>query len=128
MTLKTTAICKKINKKSQSPAFKDLEVGEQIEFTIEIKAVGRNRGSHAAYTNCFNPKTRNESKLSFNQIGRTLDCFEFEEINKDYDKILDEIETKEPEVFYACGRWDLYKDGFMDAKREICDLLKKTFG
>lgn len=128
MTLKTIAICKKINKNSQSLAFKDLQVGDQIEFSIEIKAVGRNRGSHAAYINCLNPKTRNESKLSFNQIGRTLDCFEFDEINQDYEKILDEIEAKEPEVFYAGGRWDLYKDGFIDAKREICDLLKKVFG
>lgn len=127
MTLKTTAICKKINKKSQSPAFKDLEVGDHIEFSIEIKAVGWNRGSHAAYIICYNPKTCNESKLSFNQIGRTLDCFEFEEINQDYEKILDEIEAKEPEVFYACGYWDLYKNGFRDAKREICDLLKKVF-
>lgn len=128
MTLKTTAICKKIHKKSQSPAFKDLQVGDQVEFSIEIKAVGRNRGSHAAYINCLNPKTKNESKLSFNQIGKTLDCFEFEEKNQDYEKILDEIEVKEPEVFYAGGRWDLYKDGFMDAKREICNLLKKVFG
>lgn len=128
MTLKTTAICIKINKKSQSPAFKNLQVGDHIEFSIEIKAVGRKRGSHAAYIKCFNTKTRNKSKLSFNQIGRTLDCFEFEEINQDYEKVLDEIETKEPEVFYAGGRWDLYKDGYMDAKREICDLLKKAFG
>lgn len=126
MTLKTIAICKKKHKKSQSPAFKDLEVGDQIEFSIEIKAVGRNRGSHAAYINCLNPKTRNESKLSFNQIGKTLDCFEFEEINQDCEKILDEIEAKEPEVFYTGGNWGLYKDGFMDAKREICDLLNKA--
>lgn len=128
MTLKTTATCTKIHKKSQSPAFKDLEVGDQIEFSIEIKAVGRNRGSYAAYINCINLKTHSESKLSFNQIGRTLDCFEFEEINQDCEKILDEIEAKEPEVFYADGCWDLYKDGFMDAKREICNLLKKVFG
>ncbi|MBC5744730.1 hypothetical protein FMM74_014360 [Lachnospiraceae bacterium MD308] len=125
MTLKTTGTCTKIHKKSQSPAFKDLQIGDQIEFSIEIKAVGRNRRSHAAYIICLNPKTQNESKLSFNQIGKTLDCFEFEEINQDYEKVLDEIEAKEPEVFYAGGRWDLYKDGFMDAKREICDLLKK---
>lgn len=126
MTLKTTGTCTKIHKKSQSPAFKDLQIGDKIEFSIEIKAVGRNRGSHAAYIICLNPKTQNESKLSFNQIGKTLDCFEFEEINQDYEKVLDEIEAKEPEVFYAGGRWDLYKDGFMDAKREICDLLKKV--
>lgn len=127
MTLKTIAKCAKIHKKSQSPAFKDLQIGDLIEFSIEIKAVGRNRGSHAAYIKCLNPKTQNESKLSFNQIGKTLDCFEFEEKNKDYEKILDEIEVKEPEVLYAGGRWDLYKDGFMDAKREISDLLKETF-
>lgn len=82
MTLTTTAICTNIHKKSQSPAFKNLQVGDQIVFSIEIKAVGRNRGSHAAYINCFNPKTQNESKLSFNQIGKTLDCFEFDEEKK----------------------------------------------
>lgn len=82
MTLKTIAICKAIHKKSQSPAFKDLQVGDLIEFSIEIKAFGRNRGSHAAYINCFNPKTNKESKLSFNQIGKTLDCFEFDEEKK----------------------------------------------
>lgn len=37
MTLNTTAICTKIHKKSQSPSFKDLQVGDQIEFSIEIK-------------------------------------------------------------------------------------------
>ena len=124
MTLKIIAICKKIHKKSKSPDFKDLQVGDQVEFSIEIKAVGRNRGSHAAYINCLNSKTQNESKLSFNQIGKTLDCFEFEEKNNDYEKVLDEIETKEPEVFYAGGRWDLYKDGFMDAKREISSMIE----
>lgn len=57
MTLKTIAKCTKIHKKSQIPAFKDLQIGDLIEFSIEIKAVGRNRGSHAAYINCLNPKT-----------------------------------------------------------------------
>lgn len=113
MTLKTTGTCTKIHKKSQSPAFKDLQIGDQIEFSIEIKAVGRNRGSHAAYIICLNPKTQNESKLSFNQIGKTLDCFEFEEINQDYEKVLDEIEAKEPEVFMqvvvgTCIKMDLW--------------------
>lgn len=128
MTLKTTAICTKIHKRSQSPAFKNLQIGDLIEFSIEIKAVGRNKGSHAAYINCLNPKTQNESKLSFNQIGKTLDCFELEEKYQDYENIIEIIEDKEPEVFYAGGRWDLYKDGFMDAKREIINLLKKILG
>lgn len=127
MTLKTTAICTKIHKKSQSPAFKDLQVGDKIEFSIEVKAVGRNRGSYAAYINCLNLKTHSGSKLSFNQIGRTLDCFEFEEYNDNIDDVLDKIEAKEPEVFYAGGNWDLYKAGFTDAKREINDILKEIF-
>jgi len=80
MTLKCKAKCTEIHKKSQSPAFKDLLVGDSVEFSVEIKAVGRNRGSYAAYIRCFNPKTNQESKLSFNQIGRTLECFEFEEV------------------------------------------------
>ena len=79
MTLKCKAKCTEIHKKSQSPAFKDLSVGDSVEFSVEIKAVGGNRGSYAVYIRCFNPKTNQESKLSFNQIGRTLECFEFEE-------------------------------------------------
>lgn len=89
MTLKTIAKCAKIHKKSQSPAFKDLQVGDQI--------------------------------------GKTLVCFDFEERHQNYENIIEIIEAKEPEVFYAGGRWDLYKDGFVDAKREISDLLKKIF-
>lgn len=80
MTLKTKAICAGINKKSQSPAFKDLKCGDIIEFSVPIKKVGRNKSTYAAYIHCFNPKTEQESKLSFNQIGKTLECFEFEEI------------------------------------------------
>lgn len=124
MTLKTVAVCTKIHKKSQSPAFKDLQIGDSIEFSVEIKAVGRNRGSYATYIICHNSKTNNESKLSFNQIGKTLDCFEFEEKNIVLESILDNIETREPEVFYAGGRWDLYKDGYMDAKREISSMIE----
>lgn len=128
MTLKTIATCTEIYKKSQSPAFKDLKNGDVIEFSVEIKPVGRSsRGTHAVYIRCFNPQTDQVSDLSFNQIARTLECFKFEEKNKNYESILDKIEEKEPEVFYAGGRWDLYKDGYMDAKREICDMLKEIF-
>lgn len=80
MTLKTTATCTEIHKKSQSPAFKDLKNGDVIKFSIELKPVGRSsRGTHAAYIRCFNPRTNQISNLSFNQIVRTLECFEFEE-------------------------------------------------
>lgn len=79
MTLKTTAICTKIHKKSQSLTFKDLKEGDVVKFSVEIKRVGRNKGTYATYIRCFNPQTDQVSNLSFNQIARTLECFEFEE-------------------------------------------------
>ena len=80
MLLKCKATCTEVHKKSQSPAFKDLRYGDIIEFSVEIKAAGRNKGTYATYIRCFNPQTKAESKLSFNQIVKTLECFEFEEI------------------------------------------------
>lgn len=80
MMLKTKATCTKVHKKSQSPAFKDLRYGDVIEFLVEIKKVGRNRGTYATYIQCYNPQTNRESYLSFNQIGRTLECFDFVEV------------------------------------------------
>jgi len=81
MELKCIARCTKVNKPSQSPAFVGLKEGYIIEFTTEIKAVGRgNKGaSHATYIKCYNPITKKTSLLSFNQIGKTLDNFEFEQ-------------------------------------------------
>lgn len=81
MTLKCKARCTEIHKKSQSPAFNGLQIGDLIEFSVEIKAVGRNKSTYATYIRCFNPVTNQESKLSFNQIGRTLECFEFDELD-----------------------------------------------
>ena len=63
MTLKTTATCTEIHKKSQSPAFKDLNNVDVIEFSVEIKRVGRNRGTYATYIRCFNPQTDQVSNL-----------------------------------------------------------------
>lgn len=78
MTLKTKAICEKVLKKSTSPAFNNLQVGDIIYFSIPMESVGRN-GSvcHAAYINCKNMRTEAESNLSFNQIGKILECGEF---------------------------------------------------
>ena len=81
MTLKTIAKCTKIYKKSGSHAFKDIIVGDKILFTCEIEAVGRSRRStYAAYICCENQRTGEKSNLSFNQIPRTLNNFEFEEL------------------------------------------------
>lgn len=82
MKLKCLGKCIKVHKKSSSPAFKDLQEGDVIEFSIEIERVGVGRGgSHAAYIKCINTKTLLQSKLSFNQIGRVLENFEFIQID-----------------------------------------------
>lgn len=81
MTLKCTGKCIEIYKKSSSPAFKDLQIDDIIEFSIYIERVGTGRsGSHAAYIRCSNPKTSLQSKLSFNQIGKVLENFKFIQI------------------------------------------------
>lgn len=80
MTLQTIAKCTKIFKKSSSPAFNDIEVGDKILFSCEIKPAGRNRSTYATYICCRNERTGNESNLSFNQISRVLKNFEFEEL------------------------------------------------
>ena len=83
LTLKTTATVTKINRKSSSPCFKDLKVGDVIKFSIPIKNVGKReggRGSHAAYILCHNCRTNDESELSFNQIKKVLECCELEEL------------------------------------------------
>ncbi len=80
MTLSCTGRCTKINKKSQSPAFKGLVIGDIVNFSTEIKAVGRNGSStYATYIKCYNPATKETSELSFNQIGKVLGNFEFEQ-------------------------------------------------
>lgn len=79
MTLSCIGRCTKVNKISQSPAFKGLMVGDIIKFSTEIEAVGRNKGTYATYIRCFNPTSNEVSELSFNQIERVLNNFEFEQ-------------------------------------------------
>ena len=81
MKLICNAIVKKVFKKSQSPAFKDLQPNDAIDFTVEIKAVGRNKGTYATYIECHSLQNDEVSKLSFNQIGRVLSNYEFEQVN-----------------------------------------------
>ena len=79
MILNCIGKCTKVNKSSQSPAFTGLKVGEFIEFFTEIKPVGRNKSTYATYITCFNPQSGRFSELSFNQIGRVLNNFEFKQ-------------------------------------------------
>ena len=82
MTLKTTCKVTAIHKNSSSPAFKNLKVGDLIYFSIPVAPAGTGgRGTYASYIQCENLKTNEISKLSFNQISRVLDNFEWEEVN-----------------------------------------------
>lgn len=79
LTLRTTATVIKINRKSSSPCFKNLQVGDVIEFSVPIVRVGRHRGTYATYILCHNCRTDVESQLSFNQIEKVLECCELNE-------------------------------------------------
>lgn len=94
MELKCNVICKKINKKSKSPAFAAMREGDEIRFCVELSKAGKYinylnlkdntviiRGSRAKYIHCLNVRTNMASILSFNQLGNILENFEFEQVN-----------------------------------------------
>lgn len=83
LTLRTTATVIKINRKSSSPCFKDLKIGDVIEFSVPIKYAGfSGQGTRATYIKCRSRRTNAESQLSFNQFHRVVECCELEEINE----------------------------------------------
>lgn len=76
-TYKVTAV----HKTSASAAFKKLAIGDLIHFSVPLSAVGRNCGrTYATYITCKNLQTDAKSELSFNQVGRVIGNFEWEEI------------------------------------------------
>lgn len=82
MELKCNAICKKINKKSKSPAFAAIREGDEIRFSVKLSKAGMAcNGSKAKYIHCLNVRTNMISILSFNQLGNILENFELEQIN-----------------------------------------------
>lgn len=82
LTLRTIATVIKINRKSSSLCFKNLQVGDVIEFSVPISYAGYSRnGTCATYIVCHNNRTNVESQLSFNQIEKVLECCKLEEIN-----------------------------------------------
>ena len=81
MTLKCKARCTEIRKKSQSPAFKGLLVGNIIEFSTEIER-HRSLSGSATFIDCYNPKTNKHSDLSFSQLSNILKAFDFEEVRQ----------------------------------------------
>ncbi|WP_206459343.1 hypothetical protein [Anaerovorax sp. IOR16] len=73
----------KINRKTKAKMFKNLKVGDTVQFSVPIKKVGRGRsGTYATYIKALNIKTGEETESSFNQIPIILDAFEFENQNE----------------------------------------------
>lgn len=82
MLLEKTYRVTAVHRKSSSDAFKDLNVGDLVNFSIPLSPVGRGgSGSYAAYVSCTNLQTGKESKLSFNQISKTLELFDWDVYN-----------------------------------------------
>jgi ribosomal protein L19 len=68
----------KINRRSQAKMFKDLKVGDQIEFSVPLKSAGRgSRGSYATYIIVKNINTGDTTSSSFNQLPNILKAFKF---------------------------------------------------
>lgn len=60
--------------------FSDVKVGDTVMFSVPISSVGSNRGrSYAVGIKCVNVRTKDVTTLTFNEIGRILDFFEFEQ-------------------------------------------------
>jgi len=70
-------IVTKINRKTKAKLFKDLNVGDKIEFSVLIKRAGSNRGTYATYIEIRNIDTDEYTFSSFNQLPSILDTFEF---------------------------------------------------
>jgi len=79
ITLKCKAKCTKVNKKSSSPAFKGLRIGDVVTFEVPVQKTDWSPDVKAVYITCKNERTNESSKLSFKQLGNVLDGFEFEE-------------------------------------------------
>ena len=64
LTLRTIATVIKINRKSSSPCFKNLKVGDVIKFSTPISYAGYTRnGTDATYIKCYNSRTKNRIKV-----------------------------------------------------------------
>jgi hypothetical protein len=57
--------------------FCNLNVGDKIKFLVPLKYAGHNRGTYATYITIIKLETGEQTQLSFNQLPRVLDAFEF---------------------------------------------------
>lgn len=71
---------RKTNRKTSAVMFKNLKVGDKVEFSIPISKAGlrMGRGTHASYITSRNVTTNEINTSSFNQLPNILNAFEFE--------------------------------------------------
>ena len=70
----------RIKGKTQAEMFKDVEVGDKLQFSIPLKHAGGSRGTHASYITAKNLTKNSLTKRSFNQLPGLLERFELEEV------------------------------------------------
>lgn len=80
LTMKCAAKCVAIKRKTSTKMFSKVKVGDIVEFSVPIEAVGGNRGNtYAVNIRCVCKRTGEEKFLTFNGTGRVLNCFDFDE-------------------------------------------------
>ena len=84
MEMSCIARCTSISKKSKAQGFKTLDVGDIVTFMVPIESAGRNSSgtTYSTYIKCKNNRTEEEGYQSFNMLGRLLENYEFEQLNR----------------------------------------------
>ena len=69
-----------ITRKTKAILFKDLKIGDEVEFSVPIKQAGSNRGTtYSTYIKTKNLTTGAATTNSFNQLPPLLEAFVFEQ-------------------------------------------------
>lgn len=80
ITLRGKYFVAEVKKRTQAKLFKNLKVGDVIEFSVPLKRAGCSDGrTYASYVVIENLKSSERISKSFNQIARCLECFKFVE-------------------------------------------------
>jgi len=69
-----------VKSKTSAKMFKSLQVGDTVQFEVEIKKAGRNGGTYATYIKATNTSTKETTWKSFNQLPDILTKFVLHEV------------------------------------------------
>jgi len=69
-----------VKSKTSAKMFKSLQVGDTVQFEVEIEKAGRNGGTYATYIKATNTSTKETTRKSFNQLPDILTKFVLHEI------------------------------------------------